>query len=200
MYLVDMLNACGWSVFTSFCFRYLREFALVFHDDSLIIFVDDKHCLKIGEPGLPVAGRRVVAGLNSKVWSSRPWFHTIFIGPQRYYDLWCSRKLTGNFYRVVPYKQMSMHLWMCTYIVCPHTLILCVGVKHLLYAIFILAEQVPYSIGCMYLCVHKCQGVCFGYFRISLSLSVCVCLCVYMYFQMQFTLNTKCFRQRTQTQ
>ena len=53
-----------------FTYRYLREFAIMFHDHSLLIFVDDKHHLKIGEPGLPVAaverGQRVVVGLNSK--------------------------------------------------------------------------------------------------------------------------------------
>ena len=41
----------------------------MFRDHSLLVFVDDKHHLKIGEPGLPVAavdqGRRVVVGLNS---------------------------------------------------------------------------------------------------------------------------------------
>ena len=50
--------------------RYLREFAIMFHDHSLLIFVDDNHHLKIGEPGLPEAaverGRRVVVGLNRK--------------------------------------------------------------------------------------------------------------------------------------
>lgn len=42
----------------------------MFRDHSLLVFVDDKHHLKVGEPGPPVAaverGRRVVVGLNSK--------------------------------------------------------------------------------------------------------------------------------------
>lgn len=35
--------------------RYLREFAIMFCDHSLLLFVDDKYHLKIGESGLPVA-------------------------------------------------------------------------------------------------------------------------------------------------
>ena len=46
----------GCDLFVSSVFnRYLREFAIMFRDHSLLIFVDDKHHLKIGEPGLPVA-------------------------------------------------------------------------------------------------------------------------------------------------
>ena len=37
--------------------RYLREYAVVFRDYSFFLCMDDKqHCLKIGEPGVPVAG------------------------------------------------------------------------------------------------------------------------------------------------
>ena len=49
-------------------FRYLREYALRFRDASLLICLDDKHRLKVGEPGYPVAaaerGRRVIVSLR----------------------------------------------------------------------------------------------------------------------------------------
>jgi len=35
--------------------RYLREFAIKFKDLSLLISMDDKHKIKVGEPGYPVA-------------------------------------------------------------------------------------------------------------------------------------------------
>ena len=37
------------------CLRYLQEFAIMVRDHSILIFVDDKQHLKIGEPGLPMA-------------------------------------------------------------------------------------------------------------------------------------------------
>ena len=45
-------------------FRYQREFAMKFRDISAFVCLDDKHKVKIGEPGHPVAaaerGRQVV--------------------------------------------------------------------------------------------------------------------------------------------
>lgn len=54
-------------------FRYLRELAVKFRDDALLVCLDDKHRCKIGEPGFPVAaaerGRRclVTAGTSFQV-------------------------------------------------------------------------------------------------------------------------------------
>ena len=49
-------------------FRYLREYSLKLRDESMLICLDDKHRLKVGEPGYPVAaaerGRRVIVSLN----------------------------------------------------------------------------------------------------------------------------------------
>ena len=51
-------------------FHYLREYALKLRDDCLFICLDDKHRLKVGEPGFPVAaaerGRRVIVSLNEE--------------------------------------------------------------------------------------------------------------------------------------
>ena len=51
-------------------FRYLREYALQFRSESLLICLDDKHRIKCGEPGFPVAaaerGRRVIVSLDEE--------------------------------------------------------------------------------------------------------------------------------------
>ena len=51
-------------------FRYLREYALQFRSQSLLICLDDKHRIKCGEPGFPVAaaerGRRVIVSLSQE--------------------------------------------------------------------------------------------------------------------------------------
>ena len=36
-------------------FRYVREYAVLFRDSSLFLCLDDKHRVKVGEPGTPVA-------------------------------------------------------------------------------------------------------------------------------------------------
>ena len=50
-------------------FRYMREFALRYHDLSMFVSLDDKHQIKIGEPNYPVAaaerGRRVIVAENN---------------------------------------------------------------------------------------------------------------------------------------
>jgi len=51
-------------------FRYLREYALHFRSESLLICLDDKHRMKCGKPGFPVAaaerGWRVIVSLNEE--------------------------------------------------------------------------------------------------------------------------------------
>ena len=50
-------------------FRYMRDFAVKFRDLSLFACLDDKHRIKIGEPGFPVAaaerGRQVIVSSQS---------------------------------------------------------------------------------------------------------------------------------------
>ena len=49
-------------------YRYLREFAVLYRDVSLFVSVDDKHRIKVGEPGFPLAaverGKEVIVSLN----------------------------------------------------------------------------------------------------------------------------------------
>ena len=51
-------------------FRYLREYALLFKRQSILICLDDKHRLKVREPGFPMAaaesGQRVIVSLKEE--------------------------------------------------------------------------------------------------------------------------------------
>lgn len=50
-------------------YRYQREFSIIYREHSNFISIDDKHRLKVGEPGVPVAaakkGRRVLVSRDS---------------------------------------------------------------------------------------------------------------------------------------
>ena len=56
------------SHYASAIFRYLKELAIKFKDHTWLVFLDDKHRCKIGEPGHPVAaierGKQVVVTTN----------------------------------------------------------------------------------------------------------------------------------------
>lgn len=41
--------------YASALFRYLKEFAFKYKDDTTFVCMDDKHTMKIGEPGYPLA-------------------------------------------------------------------------------------------------------------------------------------------------
>ena len=47
-------------------FRYLREFSIERREECVLLCVDDKHKIKVGEPGYPVAaidrGKSVLVG------------------------------------------------------------------------------------------------------------------------------------------
>ncbi|KAI8484568.1 hypothetical protein Bbelb_376750 [Branchiostoma belcheri] len=50
-------------------FRYFREFAVMFRQSCSVVFLDDKHAIKVGEPGFPVAavdrGKSVLVAKNT---------------------------------------------------------------------------------------------------------------------------------------
>jgi hypothetical protein len=55
--------------YASALFRYLKELSIKFKDHTWLVFLDDKHRCKIGEPGFPVAaverGKKVVVANNA---------------------------------------------------------------------------------------------------------------------------------------
>ncbi len=54
--------------YASALFRYQKEMAILLHENSWLIFMDDKHCCKIGESGYPIAaverGQQVIVSQN----------------------------------------------------------------------------------------------------------------------------------------
>ena len=56
--------------YASALFRYLKEFAFKYKDDTTFVCMDDKHTMKIGEPGYPLAaverGKQVLVARGSK--------------------------------------------------------------------------------------------------------------------------------------
>ena len=59
--------------YASAMYRYLREMAIKYRDVCDLVFMDDKHKCKVGEPSVPVAaverGKAVIVGLNGKKFS-----------------------------------------------------------------------------------------------------------------------------------
>ena len=55
--------------YASAIFRYMREFTVKFRNFTALVCLDDKHRIKIGEPGFPVAaaerGRRVIVAAGT---------------------------------------------------------------------------------------------------------------------------------------
>lgn len=51
-------------------FKYMKQFAIMFHKHVTMVSLDDKHNIKVGEPGFPVAavdrGKEVVVGTGTK--------------------------------------------------------------------------------------------------------------------------------------
>ena len=50
-------------------FRYMRDYAIKYREISSFVCIDDKHCIKVGEPGFPVAaaerGRQVIVSSHT---------------------------------------------------------------------------------------------------------------------------------------
>lgn len=50
-------------------FKYLKELAITFYEHTTLVCLDDKHNIKVGEPGFPVAaidlGKQVLVGINT---------------------------------------------------------------------------------------------------------------------------------------
>ena len=57
--------------YASALFRYEKEFAVRYRDYSTMVSMDDKHTVKVGEPGCPVAGvergKQVLVSVSKKL-------------------------------------------------------------------------------------------------------------------------------------
>ncbi len=72
-FMVQARQLRKWHEDAHYCaalFRYLKEFSIKFRSYCQLIFMDDKHRCKVGEPGVPVAavdrGKKVVVSTSGK--------------------------------------------------------------------------------------------------------------------------------------
>ena len=83
-------------------FRYLREYALKCKDNCVLICLDDKHRLKVGEPGFPVAaaerGRRVIVSLQEEFEVGDHDFTRFGIVPSVIFNIDIPTSIEGSWY------------------------------------------------------------------------------------------------------
>ena len=90
------------SHYASALFRYEREFAIRYRHFTIFICQDDKHTIKVGEPGCPVAavdrGKAVLVGLNEKLVVGDHDFTRFSITPSVNFEIDIPEKIEDAFY------------------------------------------------------------------------------------------------------
>ncbi|XP_033758052.1 uncharacterized protein LOC117340399 [Pecten maximus] len=89
--------------YASAIFRYMKDFAVKFRDNAVMVCMDDKHHCKVGEPGHPVAavdrGKRVIVGQDSVFAVSDHDFTKFSIVPSVTMLIDIPETMDGSFYR-----------------------------------------------------------------------------------------------------
>ena len=90
------------SHYASALFKYEREFAIRYRDFTTFIYQDDKHTIKVGEPGFPVAavdrGKAVLVGLNEKLVVGDHDFTRFSITPSVNFEISIPETIEETFY------------------------------------------------------------------------------------------------------
>lgn len=88
--------------YASAVFRYQKEFCVKFRDVTTFICQDDKHTVKVGEPGCPLAaverGKRVIVGLNQSMEVGDHDFAKFSLTPSVNLDVEIPEDMDGSFY------------------------------------------------------------------------------------------------------
>ncbi len=88
--------------YASALFRYEKEFAVKFSEITNLVFLDDKHCCKVGEPGFPVAaierGKKVVVSKDTTFTVADHDFTKTGIIPSVTIICNIPKSINGNFY------------------------------------------------------------------------------------------------------
>lgn len=88
--------------YTACVFRYLKELAVMYREHAVMLCMDDKHAISIGEPGLPVAavdcGRRVIVGGNTPLTVADHDFTKMKLVPSATLVVDIPDKIDGSFY------------------------------------------------------------------------------------------------------
>ncbi|CAB4041566.1 Hypothetical predicted protein, partial [Paramuricea clavata] len=89
--------------YASSLFRYQKEFAVKFREYCSYISCDDKHTIKVGEPGFPVAsaerGKQVLVDMNTKFPVGDHDFTKFKLIPSVHLDIAIPEDIQGSFYR-----------------------------------------------------------------------------------------------------
>ena len=89
--------------YASSLFRYQKEFAVKFREYCSYISCDDKHTIKVGEPGFPVAsaerGKQVLVDMNTKFQVGDHDFTKFKLIPSVHLDIAIPEDIQGSFYR-----------------------------------------------------------------------------------------------------
>ena len=88
--------------YASAVFRYEKEFCVKFREHTTFFCEDDKHTIKVGEPGFPVAaaerGKRVIVGLNESLQVGDHDFTKFSLSPSVSLDVDIPECIDGSFY------------------------------------------------------------------------------------------------------
>lgn len=90
------------SHYASALYRYGREFAIQYRPFTTFVCQDDKHTIKVGEPGYPVAaverGKQVIVGLNEKLVVGDHDFTKVKLTPSVNFLVDIPESIEGTFY------------------------------------------------------------------------------------------------------
>ena len=88
--------------YASALFRYEKEFAVRYRDYCTLVSMDDKHTVKVGEPGSPVAGvergRQVLVSISKKLVVSDHDFTKFSLTPSVSFLINIPESMSGSFY------------------------------------------------------------------------------------------------------
>ena len=89
--------------YASALFRYLKEFCIKYRDDATMVCMDDKHSMKIGEPGYPVAaverGKQVIVAKGTKLAVGDHDFTKMLLTPSVILKVEIPPKIEESFYK-----------------------------------------------------------------------------------------------------
>ncbi|XP_014674219.1 PREDICTED: uncharacterized protein LOC106814419 [Priapulus caudatus] len=93
--------------YASAMFRYQKEFCVRFHNYTSLICQDDKHTIKVGEPGLPVSaverGKQVLVAKDQTFEVADHDFTKFSLSPSVSFKVEIPDSMMGSFYRGVVY-------------------------------------------------------------------------------------------------
>ena len=99
--------------YASALFRYLKEFSIMYKKDTTFVCMDDKHSMKVGEPGYPVAaikrGKQVLVAKGTKMTVGDHDFTKLLITPSVILKIEIPEKIEDSFYKGNVYVGLKDH-------------------------------------------------------------------------------------------